>query len=64
MYDKRGKNLFKVLILSYEQATSMDKSIFRNIFGCYQNRNISQAFSGDNVISSSFEEIVSGVVTF
>ena len=47
MYDRRGKNLFKALILFYGQAlwtTSMDKPILRNAVGCYQKRNPSQAF--------------------
>ena len=34
MYDRRGKNLFKALILLYGQAMPMEKSIFRNIVGC------------------------------
>ena len=40
MYDRKGKNLFKDLILLHGQPTSMDKSIL----GCFQNRNPSQAF--------------------
>ena len=59
---QKRKNLFKVLILLYGQAASK-QSIFRNIVGCYQNRNPSQTFSGDNIISS-FEKIVSGGTTF
>ena len=47
MYNRRGKNLFKALILLYGQATSTDKSILRNIVGCYQNRNPLQAFCED-----------------
>ena len=50
MCDRRGKKLFKAMILLYGQATSMDKSILRNIVGCYRNRNPSQAFCGHNVI--------------
>ena len=50
-YDRRGKNLFKALIILYGQETSLDKSILGNIVGCYQNRNSSQTFCGDNVIS-------------
>ena len=51
MYDRRGKNLFKALNFLYGQVTSMDKSILRNIVGCYQNRNPFQAFCGDNASS-------------
>ena len=57
MYDRRRKNLFKALILLYGQATSMDKSIFRNIAVCYQNRNPSQAFSGDSIISKVLKKL-------
>ena len=57
MYDRRGKNLFKALILLYGQTTSMDKPTFRNTVGCYQNRNQSQAFSGDNVISKVLKKL-------
>ena len=57
MYDRREKNLFKALILLCGQATSMDKSIFRNIVGCYQNRNLLQAFSGDNAISKVLKKL-------
>ena len=57
MYNRRGRNLFKVLILLYGQATSMDMCIFRNIVGCYQNRNQSQAFSEDNVISKVLKKL-------
>ena len=57
MYDRRRKNLFKALILLYGQATSMDKSILRNIVGCYQNRNPLQAFCGDNVISKVLKKL-------
>ena len=39
MFERRGKNLFRALIFLYRQAMSMDQSIFRNILGCYQNRN-------------------------
>ena len=49
MYDRRGKNLFKALILLYGQATTMVKSIYRNIVGCFQNRNPWQNFSGDAI---------------
>ena len=31
MYDRRGKNLFKALILIYWQSASMDKFILRNL---------------------------------
>ena len=31
MYDRRGKNLFRALILLYGQAAPMGKSTFRNI---------------------------------
>ena len=55
--NKRGKNLFKALILLYGQATSIDKSMFRNIIGCYQNRNPSKGFSGDNVISKVLKKL-------
>ena len=51
MYDRRGKDLFKASIFLYGQVASTDKCIFRNIVGCYQNRNQLQAFSGDKVIS-------------
>ena len=35
----------------------MVKSILTNIAGCYQNRNPSQIFSGDNLISKDFKEL-------
>ena len=35
----------------------MVKSILTNIAGCYQNRNPSQIFSGDNLISKNFKEL-------
>ena len=35
----------------------MDKSILTNIAGCYQNRNPSQIFSGDNFTSKNFKEL-------
>ena len=57
MHGRRGKNLFRVLILLYGQATTMDKSIFMNIVGCYQNRSRSKVFSGDNVISKVFNKL-------
>ena len=57
MYDRRGKNLFKALIVLYGHATSMDKSILRNIVGCFQNRNPSQAFCGDNFMSNVLKEL-------
>ena len=63
MEDKE-KNLLKALILLYGQATSMDKSILRNIVGCFQNRNQSQALCGDNVMSKVLKKVVSGGVTF
>ena len=56
MYD-RGKNLFKALILLYGQTASMYKCILRNIVGCYQNRNPSQAFCGHNVISKVLKKL-------
>ena len=46
MYDRRGKNLFKTLILLYGQVTSICKSIFGNIVVGYQKRNPLQTFSG------------------
>ena len=49
--DRRRKNLFKALNFLYGQVTSMDKSILRNIVGCYQHRNPFQAFCGDNAFS-------------
>ena len=57
MYDRRGKNLFKALILLYREATSMDKSILRNIVVSFQNRNPSQAFCGDNAISKVLKKL-------
>ena len=57
MYDRRGKNLFKALILLHGQETSMDKSNLRSIVVCYQNRNPLQAFSGDNVISKVLKKL-------
>ena len=60
MYERREKNLFKVLILLDGQARSMDKSIFRNIVGCYQNRNPLEAFSRDNVISKVLKKLFLG----
>ena len=57
MYDIGGKNLFKALILLYGQAMSMDKSNFRNNVGCYQNRNPSNGFSGDNFISKVLKKL-------
>ena len=35
----------------------MDKSIPTNIAGCYQNRNPSHIFSGDNFTSINFKEL-------
>ena len=58
MYDRRGKNLFKALILLYGQAAPMGKSTFRNIVGCCQNRNPSQAFYGGNVISKVLKKLL------
>ena len=63
MYDRRGKNLFKTLILLYGQVTSICKSIFGNIVVGYQKRNPLQTFSG-GCHFKRFEEIVSGEVTF
>ena len=57
MYERKGKNLFKGFILLYGQVTSMDKSFLRNIVGFYQNRNPSQAFYGDNVISKVLKKL-------
>ena len=66
MYDRRWKNLFEALIFFYGQATSMDKSILRNIVDCYQNRNPSWRFEGYNLISKIFEKFwgVSGGFIF
>ena len=50
MYDRIGKKYIQNFDLLYGQATSMDKSIFRNTVGCYHNRNPLLAFSGDDVI--------------
>ena len=39
------------------RSTSMDKFILRNIVGCYQNKNSSQNFCKDNLISKSFKKL-------
>ena len=64
MYDRTGENLLKAFISLYGKAKSMDKSIFRNIAGCYHNRNSSQIFYGHNFISKALKKIFPGQITF
>ena len=47
-----------------EEEKIYSKSVFRNNEGCYQNRNPSQDFSRDNVISKVLKISFSGGVTF
>ena len=51
------KRSIKALILLHGQAMSMDKSILRNIIGCYENKNLLQAFCGDNIISKVLKKL-------
>ena len=46
------------------RATSVGKSVFRNIVGTYQNRSSLETFYGDNLISKKFQDIVFGEIIF
>lgn len=46
------------------RATSVGKSVLRNIVETYWNRSSLETFYGDNLISKKFQDIVFGEIIF